>query len=740
MLLLAAAPARPAEVAADPHSHWAFQPLGRVAPPPPAPAGANPVDAFVLAELRPRGLELSPPADRRTLLRRVSLDLTGIPPTPEELADFLADSAPDAFARVVDRLLSSPRYGERWARHWLDLARYADSEGFKADETRPNAWRYRDYVIDAFNRDVPYDRFVREQIAGDELWPESPAAHVATGFNRHYPDESNARLLPRRRQEILNDLTDTVGSVFLGLTYECCRCHDHKYEPLTQRDYYRLQAFFAHTAAQDDTPLLPPAELRAYETKLAVWRERSRPIREAMDALLAPRRHELEKDYFDKYPDEVRAILNKPAAERTPYEQQMAAKAAQYLDPASHQYVAPLKDVLARLKPAQRAKWDELQARLDELAPLHPGELPLGACMMDLGPAAPPTYVLNRGILESPGEEVEPGLFSLLWPAAVPARPPEGQATTGRRSALAAALTDPANPLVPRVMVNRLWQHHFGRGLAATPSDLGLHGEAPTHPALLDWLAGEFVRSGWSLKQMHRLILASRTYQQGGDYRASAAAVDPANQWLWHFPRQRLEGEAIRDSALAVAGRLNSRMGGPGIFPALPTGMPAPRGGWAVEREAAERDRRSIYIFVRRNARYPMFDAFDQPDAHESCPRRNVTTSPIQALTLLNDRLTLNWAQALAGRVLAAPGATDAAATAGRAFEFALGRPPDAAESATLQQFLTDQGRRIAARQARGETLALPTPLPTGTDPVAAAALVDVCHTLLNANEFVYAP
>ena len=681
---------------------------------------------------------LSPAANRRTWLRRASLDLTGLPPSREEVAAFLEDASPEAFSRQVDRLLASPHYGERWARHWLDLARYADSEGFKSDETRPNVWRYRDYVINALNADKPYDRFVQEQLAGDELWPDDPEARVATGFLRHYPDESNARVLPQRRQEILNDITDTVGAVFLGLTMECCRCHDHKYEPLPQSDYYRLQACFANTAARDDTPLLTGETGGAYRAKLALWEEKTRAIREEMEALLAPKRRELERDYFDKYPDDIRAILQKPAAERSPFERQMAWKAAQYLDAASYQYVAPTRDVLPKLKPAQRLRYDELKQELARFAALHPGEMPVAAAMEDLGREAPPTFVLNRGIFDSPGTAVEPGLPTLLWPEALHPQPPEGRATTGRRAALARELTTPTNPLTPRVMANRVWQHHFGRGLAATPGDLGLHGEPPADPALLNWLAAELVRGGWSLKHLHRIIMTSRTYQQASDYRATAAGIDPDNQWWWHFPRQRLEGEAIRDAALSVAGLLNPKMGGPGFFPELPAGMPAPRGGWSVEADAGERNRRSIYVFARRNARYPMFDAFDMPEAQSTCPRRNVTTSPLQALTLLNDRLTLGWATQLAGRVLEATDQTDGDAWVDRAYQLAFCRLPSSEERAEVNAFLSRQKGLITARQAKGEKIVIPRNPRAAADPVAAAALVDLCHTLLNANEFVY--
>ena len=707
--------------------HWAFQRVAR--PPTPSvqkPAWArNPIDAFVLAQLEASKLQPSAPADRATLLRRASLDLLGLPPTPQQLDEFLADKTPDAFAKAVDRMLASPQYGERWARHWLDLARYAESEGFKSDETRPNAWRYRDYVIQSLNADKPYDRFVQEQIAGDELWPDDDAARIATTFNRHYPDESNARNLMQRRQEILNDITDAVGSVFLGMTYGCARCHDHKFDPILQTDYYRLQAFFANTAARDDVVLAPPATVERHRQQLALWEEKTREVRAKMEEMEAPKRRALEQDYFEKYPTEIQVAWNKPESERTPFERQMVWKAKQYLDPKSHEYVAGLDAVLGKFKPAEKKQWQELKKQLDEFADLHPGTLPVGSAMMDLGNESPKTHLLARGLYDKPADEVPPGLLQVIYRE--PARIERAQSTesTGRRTALARLLTDPQNPLTARVAVNRVWQYHFGRGLVGTSSDFGLKGDRPTHPALLDWLASEFIASGWSLKKLHRLILTSATYQQSSVSRDAAAKIDPQNKLLWRYPRQRLEGEAIRDSALAVAGMLNPKMGGPSVFPELPAGMPAPRGGWKLTEDESERNRRSIYVFVRRNTRYPLFDSFDMPDPHESCPRRNVTTSPLQALTLLNSKLTLEWARNFAGRVFDNAGA-DQGRQIEAAYRLAYARLPDKAEQRMAKYFFRSHGVIVGESAAQNEKSAL------------SATLVDFCHMLINANEFVY--
>jgi hypothetical protein len=703
--------------------------------------------------------------------------LIGLPPTPEEVDAFLADHSAGAFEKVVDRLLASPRYGERWARHWLDLARYAESEGFKADETRPNAWRYRDYVIQSFNADKPYDRFVQEQIAGDELWPGNYDALIATAFNRHYADESNARNLMQRRQEILNDITDTVGGVFLGMTYACARCHDHKFEPILQTDYYRLQAFFANTAAKDDVVLAPAVEQQRFQEKLAAWEEKTKGIRERMETVEAPKRSAIEREYFDKYPPEIQAAWNKPESERTPFEKMMVWKARQYLDPKSLDYVADQEAVAAKLKGAESNRWHELKAQLDTFGELHPGALPMASTMVDIGRDAPKTFLLSKGSYEKPKEEVAPGLMQILHVKPASALPVAARETTGRRAVLAGLLTAPDNPLTARVMVNRLWHYHFGRGLVGTPSDLGLKGDRPTHAALLDWLASEFVQpvqsfnrsivqsatSGrgdepshnstipndltiqrfnnstprpWSLKHVHRLIMTSATYQQSSAHREAAARIDPQNKLLWKFQRQRLEGEVIRDSALAVAGLLNLKMGGPSVFPPLPAGMTPPRGGWKVS-PGEEQHRRSVYVFVRRNARYPIFDSFDMPDPHESCARRNVTTSPIQALTLLNSHLTLQWAQSFAGRVIEIAG-HDASRQVDAAFRIAYGRLPDASERRLASEFLKSHRDILVERDRAGEKLALPPLLSEDADRPNAATLVDFCHMLINANEFVY--
>ena len=724
---------------AEQRAYWAYQAVRRSDLPPVSGHAwmRNPIDAFILSQLEKRGIDPSPQADKITLLRRASFDLTGLPPTPDEVDLFLSDRSDKAFERAVDRLLGSPHYGERWARHWLDLARYAESEGFKSDETRPNAWRYRDYVIRSLNDDKPYDRFVQEQIAGDELWPEDPEARIATAFNRHYPDESNARNLMQRRQEILNDITDTVGSVFTGMTYACARCHDHKFDAILQKDYYRLQAFFANSAAADAIVLTPAEVHRKYQARLEEWEEKTRAIREEMSRIEELRRKGILEDYVEKYPEPIREALSKQPGDRSPFERQMVAKAMLYLDPKSHQYIASSQTVGSGLKGEAKERWVEIKKELKLFESLHPGEQPIGTGIQDLSMESPKTHILRGGVYDAPLDVVEPGFLSVLNPDAAPVIARQEIASTGRRAALAGILTDPANPLTARVMVNRLWHYHFGRGIVETPSDFGRQGQLPTNPELLDWLTSEFTRSGWSLKAMHRLIMTSNTYQQSSRNRERAARIDPGNKLLWRFPRQRLEGEVIRDSALAVAGLLNPKMGGPSVFPELPPGMSV-RGGWTVSSRESDRNRRSIYVFVRRNTRYPLFESFDMPDTHESCARRNRTTSPLQALNLLNSEPALEWARSFAGRVLDGTGSSPEERIR-FAYCLAYSREPSATETELVKGFLNKQQQIIRNRIAKGEEIALPRRgAPRNEDPAYEAAMVDFCHMLINSNEFVY--
>jgi hypothetical protein len=708
---------------------WAFQPV--VKPPVPAVKNTalvkNPIDAFVLAKLEAKGLQPNPQASKITLLRRVSLDLTGLPPTPEEIQSFLSDDSRQAWEKVVDRLLASPHYGERYARHWLDLARYADSEGFKSDETRPNIWRYRDYVIDSLNADKGFDRFTKEQIAGDELYPGDPAALIATGFNRHFPDESNARNLMQRRQEQLNDITDTVAATFLGMTYGCARCHDHKFDPILHKDYYRLQAFFVNTRIKDDASLLKDPEREKWEAEYAEWDAKTKDIRAEMKKLTEPMVEAYYKENFDKFPEEIQAIYKMAPESRSPYQWQMYYKGQWTV--TMHE-----EDAAKKLRGASAHRYAELTTELAQFDSIKPPTKPVAQAMVDNGVDCPKTFVLRAGAYDAPTEEVQPGFLSILDPTDANITPLEK--SSGRRSVLANWLADPKNPLTTRVIVNRVWNWHFGQGISNTPSDFGLMGERPTDKELLDYLTATFIENGWSLKKLHKMIVMSNTYQESSEFQKASAETDPDNKYFWRWNRHRLEGESIRDSMLETAGILNSKMHGPGVFPPLPDGV-STRGGWKKDENPSEAVRRSVYVFVRRNTRYPMFQAFDMPDTNETCARRTATVTPTQSLELLNNDLVLDWAKDFAGRVLNDSGLSTAAEI-DRAYKFAYGRTPSAEERRAAEAFLNRQMPILESRAAKSEKLVVPAKLSADVSPVKAAAFVDFCHMLFDSNEFLY--
>jgi hypothetical protein len=698
-------------LAADPYvvpsakqKHWAWQPPTRLRPPVVRDSTwvRNPIDCFFLAKLDAAGLRPAQPADRAQLLRRVTLDLIGLPPTPEEIDAFVADKSTGAWDRVIDRLLASPHYGERWGRHWLDLARFAESNGFEFDELRPDAWRYRDYVIASFNADKAYDRFVEEQLAGDELYPEDPAALIATGFNLLGPDMTDSSDQARRRQDRLNDMTDTAGLVFLGLTIGCARCHDHKFEPMPQTDYYRLQAFFTPAVFRQDLPIATPPERLAYERTLGEYSALIKPAQQAIARLEEPYRRKVYEGKLAQLSDEAQVAHQTPAARRTPPQKELVQKTQRLLG------VSP-QAIVAAMSPADKAKHAELRQQIRRFDGKKPPPLPVAMGLGDAGDKAPPTFVLERGELSQRGEEVQPGYPIILTadhqprPAEVkPVRP----ASTGRRAALARWIASKDNPFTARVLVNRLWQHHFGRGLVATPSDFGMRGERPTHPELLDWLATEFTSHGWSIKHMHKLMLSSATYQQSSKPSSQALTKDRDNKLLSRMRRQRLEGEVIRDCLLAVSGRLNSRMGGPGVFPPISDISREAAKDWKPSPNPSDHVRRSVYIFARRNVRFPFLESFDLPDSNLSCPKRERSTTAPQALTLLNDSDVMRAAEAFAARLRVAAGDDEQRITL--AYRLVLGRQPSAREAKLARAFL------------------LHSPLP------------ELCRALFNVTEFVY--
>jgi hypothetical protein len=695
---------------------WAIQPVTATAPPALDEAGKgwarNEIDNFVYEKLKAKEIKPGAAASRATYLRRVTLDLTGLPPNPEEAQAFLSDNKPDAEERLVDRLLASPRYGERWGRHWLDVVRYADSDGFKQDDTRPNMWRYRDWVIQSFNDDKPYNRFVREQIAADELYPGDKQALPGLGYLRLFEDEFNQAHIRLRRQELLNDVTDNTAFAFLGVTMACARCHDHKFDPMLHRDYYRLQSFFANLKIDDEATTASQGEIAVYRAQMAKYKAAAKPVLDQIDALLAGPRAAYRHEYTVRMTEEVQAVIRKAPAERSPMDWQIYHKAITQVE-------VPDSTVLVKhVNAAGRAKYNTLLVELEAYKDLLPKPLPTLQIMRDQAMAAPPTHVLRAGSIDSPAEEVQPGFLSILdpGPAAVKALP--DLQSSGRRTALANWLADANNPLSTRVIVNRVWHYHFGRGLVASPNDFGLMGERPSHRELLDWLTAKFAgEDGWSLKKLHRRIVLSATYRQSSTFRAEAAAADNDNKLLWRYPRRRLEGEAIRDSMLEVSGLLDRKMGGPGVFPKVPTGTEIQEGRhWRKSRGPEDEYRASVYIFARRLVRYPMLQSFDAPLALESCGRRQETVTADQALELMNGEATANFARALAKRI-----ANDSGQTADelveRAFRLTLGRAPSKPELRRSREFLAAQ-----SVLAGGQT----------------GALEDLALSLLSSSEFLY--
>ncbi|HEX3146721.1 MAG TPA: DUF1549 and DUF1553 domain-containing protein [Gemmataceae bacterium] len=692
--------------AGDVPDDWAFKPVRKPAIPQVHGQAASPIDAFLLQRLESAGLGYTPTADKATLLRRVTFDLTGLPPTIAELDAFLADHSVTAFAKIVDRLLASPAFGERQALPWLDQARFAETDGFKADDKRPNAWRYRDYVIRSFNADKRFDRFIKEQIAGDELYPTDPDALTATAFLRHYPDEYNAVNLEQRRQEILNDVTDTTGQAFLGITLGCAKCHDHKFDPIKQQDYYRIQAFFAGWK-EFEAPLMPAEKRAEFDRTVREWEAKTADVRRKIEEIERPYKERFSQKRRSRFPDELSHLLDIAPEKRTPLEQQLASMVVK-------QVYADDKGMFTGMKPAEKERWEGLKKQLADAGP-RPASPAVAMAFTDVGSDVPPTHILKRGNWRKPGEEVQPGFLSAFDDRLAEIKPPDDGSTSGRRSALAAWIVDAKNPLTARTIVNRVWAHLFGQGIVDSLGDLGFQGDRPAHPELLDWLATRFMEQGWSLKQLYREILLTNAYQQGTTTNATASKVDPENNLLWRMNRRRLGGEAIRDAVLSVAGTFNVKAGGPSVFPELPAELKAPA-AWPVSADPVERDRRSVYVYVKRNLRYPLFGAFDAPDRNEACSRRFETTTASQSLMLLNEKLYAEKARQFSSRVLRESGG-DFKDAVERAYRIALARKPTSAERDLAERFLNDQSKKAGGRNE---------------------ALADFCHALLNLNEFVY--
>ena len=657
---------------AEDRAYWAFQPLAAVTPPTGTDGAAghwaaNEIDQFVAAKHAEHGLKPAPAADRRELVRRVYFNLHGLPPTREQSETFAHDSRPDAYARLIDSLLASPRYGERWAQHWLDLVRYSESDGYRADFYRPGAWAYRDYVIKSFNTDKPYDRFVREQLAGDEIAPNDPEILIATSYLRNPVYEWNQRDVHGQAELMLNDMTDNAGEVFLGLSMGCARCHDHKFDPILQKDYFSLRAFFEPVLWRTDLKLATATDAAQHAEKLKAWETATAEIRAEMDALTHPELEKLVKRAYDRFSEEIRGMMDKSYADRVPHERILAAIAHRQIE-YEYERFDPLK---ALKTPEAKTRYRELEAKLKPFAAMKPAPLLEAFVATDAGAKAPVTRMKSRK-----GEvEVAPGFLSLLDPnAPIIAPQPE---STGRRTALAEWITRPDNPLSTRVIVNRVWQYHFGRGLAGVPNDFGRLGEAPTHPELLDWLTRRFVAGGWSLKALHRDILLSATYQQTARHMSEhAARVDPDNKYLWRYSPRRLDAEQARDAILAATGELELTEGGPA-------------------QEANTSARRSIYTIKKRNNQNELLRSLDAPAGFSSTPERQRTATPLQALLFLNGEWTLARSRQLAS---AAPTIEDT-------WHATLGRPPESEERQLAEAFIA---QRIAGDKPLPDAPALP--------------------------------
>ena len=732
MVLVGAAPEEP-KWSAKQKKHWSYVAPTRPSPPEVKDRGwvRNPIDRFILAGMEEMGVSPAPEAERRALIRRLTFDLTGLPPTPSEVDAFVNDKAVDAYERVVDRLLESKPYGERWSRMWLDLARFAESDGYKSDKTRPLAWRYRDWVIKALNDDMPYNTFVAQQIAGDEIAPTDPNAFVATGFNRNYPFEDNNMVKGLNQQLMLEDLTDTTASVFMGMTIGCARCHNHKYDPISQKDYFRFKAIFAASTPKDDASLGAPMEQAFHASIEAEHQVRLNVIKKAISSIEQPYVSVLLKDKLAKLPKDVREAFATTPVERSAFQEDLLKKYA------TQMAVAP-KTMESAMKPADRRVWTELGGEIRDLVKQKPEGPPMASGMTDSDPKGMPIHLLVKGNYKNPDEVIPPGFPSIFAEILPPFEDHPNGTTSGRRQALAEWLTRPDHPLTARVMVNRLWQNHFGRGIVPTPSDYGIQGTEPSHPELFDWLATEFIAKGWGMKAMHRLMVTSATYRQSSTASSKTIEMDPENALFSRMFRRRLEGEAVRDALLAVSGTLDSRIGGPSVFPDLPPGLET-RGGWIRSASEQDRNRRSIYVFVRRNLKYPLFDAFDSPDTNTTCAERNVTVNAPQALMLLNSDLVLDQARAFAGRLLSSTkDRNDLGNVVETAYQLSLGRSPQPEERKRGVAFLQNQPAILSERAADPKTLDLPSPMPEGYGPAQGAALVDYCHVILNLNEFVF--
>ena len=695
---------------------WSFQKVVR--PSVATITAANPIDGFIQEKLAGQKLFPTARAPAATLARRAYMDLWGIPATAAQINEFVADRSPNAWPKLIGRLLESPHYGEKWGRHWLDLVRYSDTAGFELDSYIHDAWRYRDWVIQSFNSDKPYDRFIREQIAADELYPEDPVARTGTGYycvgpNRDlFPDQADIN-----REETLTDYVDTTSAVFLGLTAGCARCHDHKFDPISQEDHYRIRAIFAPAVKTKIT--LNRLSSLGFDVGESNREWKLREIGDQIRATQSRCQEQVRKAKTADIPAEAREALRLTDNERTQRQRELATQ---------YERAGKITDDEVRgcMSPQEIARLHEIEKQLVRMYADYRAK-PFACGVVDMWNVSPRTFLPVRGSrLE---REVQPGFFSVLGGGSVPAPAEKREATgplplmptTGRRTALANWIAHPDNPLTARVMVNRVWQYHFGRGLVATPSDFGTRSGKPTHPELLDWLAAEFVEKGWSIKHLHRAMMTSDAYQRDSTPSKEAAARDPLNLLLSHYSRKRLNADEIRDSVLLATGALNTkREGRPVVTPLSEeeksTLTQRPDEAWVMTTDPAEYMRRSIYLIQKRTFRLPMMEVFDQPDSMLTCSRRDSSTTAPQSLTLFNGPLTMQLSRQLADRLAAEDLSIDQASIRG-AWNSVLAREPSSGESARAAQFLSQQSLNAGSRKE---------------------ALGELIRALLNLNEFLY--
>jgi mono/diheme cytochrome c family protein len=698
-LSLAKAEERP--ITQQERNWWAFQkpkqaPLPQVTNP---LWSKNPIDRFIAAQLASKNLRPNPTADRRTLIRRAYLDLTGLVPTPSQVDAFVNDKSANAWERVVDGLLASPYYGEKWARLWLDLVRYADSGGYEYDNDRPHAFRYRDWVVNALNQDLPYDEFVRLQLAGDEYRPGDREALVATSYLR-LGGENNLKNEQTRLDE-LDDMIATTANSLLGVTVQCARCHNHKFDPIPQKDYYQMQAVFYPLKAKDQ-PLVSESDYAAWKLANKAVDDEQKPLKQKIAALEKPYRDRIIQQKRDALPDYIKQALATPPEKRTEGQKLNATQVEKTvnLDPQELDAIFPAEGK------AERAR---LQAEIEQIEKKRTS-IAMAMSIEEPGRKAPESHFLHRGSPGSRGTVMKPGILSVTseqpWKYE---EPPADSKTSYRRKGFADWVTHGGNPLTARVMVNRLWAGHFGEGIVRTPSNYGKTGESPTNQALLDWLAVDFMQSGWSMKKFHRQVMLSEAYRMSSADQPEGLKADPENRSLWRQSRRRLEGELIRDNALLVSGILDQKLGGPAVLPFIDPALfqASSKRTWnGVPDDDPSTWRRSLYIFNKRTIAYPMLEAFDKPDTMIHCSRRNRSTTAPQALILMNNAASGMYSAKFAERLAREAKTTANQVTLG--YQLAYSRKPLPQELAAGVKFAKSEG------------------------------LAAFCHALVNSNEFVF--